>query len=177
MAWTEQCKIDANRQVEHLKETKGYSTRKACQELSGESGIPVKTLQEWATYPDGRPERKVSEKSDTLKLPPAPQWMAEVWENFKENGKWPNKKMELLHTFMTTDEGLEFLNKETSRSIMRVRLYHLMLCCYYKAEERGCSETCPLINKKGKSFHQKLKEQWGWPPKEEDLADKVFPSD
>lgn len=69
MAWTEQCKIDAYRQVEHLKQTKGYSTRKACLELSSESGIPVKTLQEWATYPKGRPQRNAWEKSDTLASP------------------------------------------------------------------------------------------------------------
>jgi len=68
MAWTEQCKIEANRQIEHLKQTKGYSTREACMKLSPKSGIPVKTLQEWATYPEGRPERKVSEKSDTVKF-------------------------------------------------------------------------------------------------------------
>jgi hypothetical protein len=38
MAWTEQCKIDASQQVEHLKE-KGLTVKEALEKLSAESGI------------------------------------------------------------------------------------------------------------------------------------------
>lgn len=168
MAWTEQCKIDANNQIEHLKQNRGYSTRKACIELSDGSGIPVKTLQDWATYPNGRPQKEVSEKSDILNryYPPVPEWMAEIWENHKENGKWPTKKMRLLHDLLPSDEGLEFLNKETWESVMRVRFFHFMLCCYYHGED--CSDRCPSLEGENESMHQFLKRYWGWPPSEDE---------
>ncbi|MBL7224672.1 MAG: hypothetical protein ISS59_00945 [Desulfobacteraceae bacterium] len=46
MAWTESCKIDANKQVHHLKE-KGFSARQAIKKLSDESGIPENTINNW----------------------------------------------------------------------------------------------------------------------------------
>jgi len=46
MAWTESCKIDANKQVEHLKE-RGMSVRQAIKKLSEESGIPANTINNW----------------------------------------------------------------------------------------------------------------------------------
>lgn len=46
MAWTESCKIDANKQVQHLKE-KGFSVRLAIKKLSDESGIPENTINNW----------------------------------------------------------------------------------------------------------------------------------
>lgn len=60
MAWTEQCKIEAVAQINSRAEEYG-SIRKACKEISEESGIPIRTLQDWACYPDGRPP--VTEKS------------------------------------------------------------------------------------------------------------------
>jgi len=46
MAWTETCKIDANKQVQHLKK-KGMSVRQAIKKLSDESGIPENTINNW----------------------------------------------------------------------------------------------------------------------------------
>lgn len=47
MAWTEQCKIDAKNQVDHLVETKGIGKKQAIRELSRDSGIPIGTLRNW----------------------------------------------------------------------------------------------------------------------------------
>jgi len=50
MAWIETCKIDACKQIEHIKENVG-GVRPAIRELSKESGIPQGTLKRWY-YPD-----------------------------------------------------------------------------------------------------------------------------
>jgi N6-adenosine-specific RNA methylase IME4 len=47
MAWTEQCKIDAKSQVDHLVKAKGMKKKQAIRELSKESGIPINTLKRW----------------------------------------------------------------------------------------------------------------------------------
>jgi len=49
MAWTETCKIDANKQIEHLAQ-KGMSKTDAIKKLSAESDIPFGTIQRWV-YP------------------------------------------------------------------------------------------------------------------------------
>lgn len=46
MAWLETCRIDANKQIEHLK-NRGKSVREALKILSEESGIPIGTLNNW----------------------------------------------------------------------------------------------------------------------------------
>jgi hypothetical protein len=46
MAWTETCKIDFNKQVEH-KRAEGMSVRQALKVLSEESGIAIGTLDNW----------------------------------------------------------------------------------------------------------------------------------
>jgi len=46
MAWTETCKIDANKQVEHLAK-QGMTKEGAIKKLSAESGIPYGTIQRW----------------------------------------------------------------------------------------------------------------------------------
>ena len=51
MAWTDQCKIDARKQVDHRKEQVG-GVRKALRQLSKESGISYPTLRRWY-YEDG----------------------------------------------------------------------------------------------------------------------------
>ena len=50
MAWTETCKIDFQKQIEHKKE-QGYKIKDALLELSDESGISIHTLRNWL-YPD-----------------------------------------------------------------------------------------------------------------------------
>ena len=52
MAWTETCKIDFHKQIEHKKE-QGYKTKDALVELSNDSGIPIGTLKNWL-YPESR---------------------------------------------------------------------------------------------------------------------------
>jgi len=49
MAWTDQCQIEAVRQVDHHIE-KGQTVRKALKLVSEESDIPVSTLDRWK-YP------------------------------------------------------------------------------------------------------------------------------
>lgn len=46
MAWTETCKIDFRKQIEH-KKAEGMSVRKALKVLSEESGISIDTLDNW----------------------------------------------------------------------------------------------------------------------------------
>jgi hypothetical protein len=46
MAWLETCRIDAGKQIQHLKE-KGISTRQAIKKLAAESGIPENTINNW----------------------------------------------------------------------------------------------------------------------------------
>lgn len=46
MAWLETCRIDAGKQVQHLKKL-GISTRQAIKKLSTESGIPENTINNW----------------------------------------------------------------------------------------------------------------------------------
>lgn len=52
MAWTEVCKMDFAKQIEH-KKSQGISVRQALKMLSEESGIPIGTLTNWL-YPDSR---------------------------------------------------------------------------------------------------------------------------
>ena len=52
MAWTETCKIDFHKQIEHKKE-QGFGVVDSLKVLSEESGIPVGTLKEWL-YPRER---------------------------------------------------------------------------------------------------------------------------
>lgn len=59
MAWTESCKIDANKQVQHLK-GRGMSVRQAIKKLSDESGIPENTINNWIY------ERKERKKVDAF---------------------------------------------------------------------------------------------------------------
>lgn len=47
MAWTEQCKIDAVSQINHIADRESISFSKAIKALSLESGIPVGTLKRW----------------------------------------------------------------------------------------------------------------------------------
>jgi hypothetical protein len=156
MAWTEQCKIDANRQVEHLKETKGYSTRKACVELSGESGIPIKTLQEWTTYPDGRPERKVSEKSDTVKYcPPLPKAMIDDWRGFidfcEKEERINLTEMRQRIALLENDALVQDLTKRAWNDLMELRGVVILLSCY-RLQNIG---KCP-----GCDAGRKLKKLW-----------------
>ena len=46
MAWTETCKIDANKQIDHLVE-QDMSITEAIKKLSAESEIPYGTIQRW----------------------------------------------------------------------------------------------------------------------------------
>ena len=46
MAWTETCKIDFKKQIDHKKE-QGVSVRQALKQLSEESDIAIGTLKDW----------------------------------------------------------------------------------------------------------------------------------
>ena len=56
MAWTDQCKIQACKQVDHKAQTAGISAKKAIRILAVESGIPSKTLEDWY-YKGDQPEK------------------------------------------------------------------------------------------------------------------------
>lgn len=53
MAWTETCKIDFKKQIEHKTKEQGYSVREALKILSNESSIAIGTLTNWL-YPESR---------------------------------------------------------------------------------------------------------------------------
>jgi len=62
MAWTETCKIDFKKQIEH-KKSQGISLRQALKQLSEESDIPIGTLTNWI-YPD----RNIKYKENEVEL-------------------------------------------------------------------------------------------------------------
>lgn len=47
MAWSDQCKIHLDEQVQHRTKIKGMKIKEALEVLSEESGIPFKTLERW----------------------------------------------------------------------------------------------------------------------------------
>lgn len=65
MAWTETCKIDFQKQIEHRKE-QGCKIKDVLVELSNDSGIPIGTLKNWL-YPEIQERYKEkSIKNDTF---------------------------------------------------------------------------------------------------------------
>ena len=61
MAWTDQCRIDAQKQVEHVSKREHLSQRQAIQRMARESGIPASTLEKWCYAKNGvsKPEKKL----------------------------------------------------------------------------------------------------------------------
>jgi hypothetical protein len=78
MAWTETCKIDFNKQVEH-KKAEGMPVREALKVLSEESGIPIGTLSNWFY------ERQRAKPIDISDF-----FVNEVWKDIREGNpvKW-----------------------------------------------------------------------------------------
>ncbi len=87
MAWTEQCKIDAVAQVDHLVQRDGISKRKAIRQMSQESGIPAKTLERW--YWPSR-ETDLKNEGTTAK----PKTSVRTIAKFKKR-KWANATVSL----------------------------------------------------------------------------------
>ena len=73
MAWTDQCKFEAVRQIDHQIE-KGATVRKALKAVSEESDIPAGTLKRWK-YPESKPVPKNGNKSKSTStdVPPTPE--------------------------------------------------------------------------------------------------------
>jgi len=73
MAWTDQCKFEAVRQIDHQIE-KGATVRKALKAVSEESDIPAGTLKCWK-YPESKPVPKNGNKSKSTSpdAPPTPE--------------------------------------------------------------------------------------------------------
>ncbi|MCK4328757.1 hypothetical protein KAX02_02835 [candidate division WOR-3 bacterium] len=65
MAWTETCKIDFVKQIEHKKE-QGISVRQALKQLSEESDIPIGTLSNWM-YPEQTKARSERQRESVRK--------------------------------------------------------------------------------------------------------------
>jgi len=67
MAWLETCRIDAGKQIKHLK-GQGLSIRQAIKKLARESGIPENTINNWIYERSGvKPVDAFSFMLDTLK--------------------------------------------------------------------------------------------------------------
>ena len=101
MAWTETCKIDFKKQINHKKD-QGVSIRQALKQLSEESGISVNTLNSWL-YP-----RDYTKKDSVVETYHAPE------ENVSETGNSDNA----FDGFITTEEKANIV-KDAETQMLR----------------------------------------------------------
>ena len=70
MAWTQQCRLEACNQIDHRMQS-GMTKRAALKEVSGESDIPVGTLNRWkygkASGFKTEPTKKILSEDDVFK--------------------------------------------------------------------------------------------------------------
>ena len=83
MAWLETCRIDAGKQIKHLK-GQGLSIRQAIKKLSLESGIPENTINNWIY------ERTVSKRYDVF------DFLLETLRNEYAVEGWSENKLDRL---------------------------------------------------------------------------------
>lgn len=88
MAWTETCKIDFQKQVEHKKE-QGYKTKDALVELSNDSGIPIGTLKDWL-YPESRKRSDEKRQEKKLGIPNFPENLSDEFDESRKTATFIN---------------------------------------------------------------------------------------
>ena len=118
MAWTDQCKIEAVRQIDHKVES-GLSVRAALNEVSSESDIPKGTLKRWKY-----PEKNVPKNGNRKKTPPTNK------DVFKNADKRMRGVMTYIENNMPYDDDV----------LCKLAVAYITLCnaeCY--ARERGFS--------------------------------------
>lgn len=117
MAWTEQCKINAVAQVEHLKKREQISTSKAIKALSVEAEIPTKTIEKWV-YP------KIGEDlgKKCRKLEAALKLLTEQYEALQNKS---SSKVSLPTLYVGKAEDLHFIEDESIDIIFTSPPYNL----------------------------------------------------
>ncbi len=91
MAWAETCRINANKQIDHLHK-QGMSKRQAIKKLSGESGISYNTMNNWY-YPrksDVKNNVTPKNKAKNKKQPS----QEEIWFRAGQKLKWLDNYIE-----------------------------------------------------------------------------------
>jgi len=139
MAWSETCKIDANKQVDHLHK-QGLSKRQAIKKLSNESGIPYDTLNNWV-YP-----RKSDVKNNVTLKPDTPS-------ETKPNGADPENN-EVKNKNQPSQEDIWF---NVGMKLKQLDAYMRKNCKNSAEISNGLKEAVDLYISKIQVFYLNLK--------------------